>query len=112
MRNGIFGYLTENRLLCGQKIFDARFALRPSETRFRRSCLLLSLLTVAGLYIFAVVSDVSAVQHGIFGRSNVNERCFHSRKHILYLAQINISMNFTDVIGRVTDVMFDQGSSL
>ena len=37
--DGIFGYLTENRLLCGQKIFDAALALRPSETPFRCSCL-------------------------------------------------------------------------
>ena len=58
--------------------------------------------------IFGIKLHVAAVQHRVLWRRNVDECCFHTRKHILDLAEINVAVDLSNVVGGTRHVMLDE----
>src|ERR687898_180282 len=66
----------------------------------------------AGLDVLRVVVDVAAVEHGVLGRADVDERGLHARQHVLHTAQVDVAVDLRHVVGRVRHVVLDQRAAL
>ena len=73
----ILGDLTHNELLALQDLFNPRFAINN---------------------VFGVILHVTAIEHGIFGRADIDKSRFHSGQNILHLADVDVAVNLRDII--------------
>ena len=62
--------------------------------------------------VLGVVLHVAAVQHGVLGRGDVDERRLHARQHVLHPADVDVAVDLADVVGRAADVVLDQVAAL
>ncbi len=96
----VLGDLGENRLLGLEDILDTGLLSAP----------LLAL--ASAVEIIGVVLDVAGVKHGILGRGDVDERCFHAGQDVLDPSEVDVAVDLADVVGRTRDLMLDQFASL
>ena len=90
----VLGHLAQDHLAGLQQLFDAWFG------------------SASGVDIVGIERHITGVQHGILGCGDVDERCFHARQHVLYPAEIDVAVDFRDVIARFADMVFDQVATL
>jgi hypothetical protein len=58
--------------------------------------------------IFGIELQIAAIQHGVLGCRDIYESGFHTRKNVLYLAEINVAVNLSDVVGRTRHVVLNE----
>ncbi len=63
-------------------------------------------------HVFFVELHVTAIENGILWSRNIHECGFHSRQHILYLAQVDVAVDLRGVVGWTTDVMLGETATL
>ncbi|CAB4567353.1 unannotated protein [freshwater metagenome] len=66
--------------------------------------------SVLGFYILGVILHITAIQHRILRSCDINKGRFHSRKNILYLAQIDVPVNLPHIIGRSTHIVLNKAA--
>ena len=93
--DGVLGDLAEDRLARLEHVLD------PGPTGGR-----------AALDVLGVVVDVAAVQHGVLGGADVDERRLHARQHVLHPAQVDVAVDLRHVVGGVRHVVLDQRPAL
>ena len=89
----VLGDLAQHQLLGSQHLLDAQLARLLDD-------------------VFRVVLHVAAVQHGVLGRADVDERGLHARQHVLHLAEVDVAVDLADIVGGSADVVLDQGATL
>ena len=88
----VLGDLADDELLGAQHLLDARLVLLLHD-------------------VLGVVLHVAAVQHGVLGRTDVDEGRLHAGQHVLHLAHVDVAVDLADVVGRPADVVLDQGAA-
>ena len=64
------------------------------------------------LDVLGVVVDVAAVEHGVLGGADVDERGLHAGQHVLHPAQVDVAVDLRHVVGGPRHVVLDQRAAL
>ena len=55
---------------------------------------------------------VAAVEHGVLGRADVDERGLHAGQHVLDAAEVDVAVDLADVVGWARHVVLEQRPAL
>ena len=67
--------------------------------------------SVFGFNIITIELHVTAIQHGILRRRDVDKRRLHTWENVLYLTDVNVAVNLANIVCWTTDVMLNQASA-
>ena len=73
---------------------------------------LLDLRLGAVVDVVGVVVHVAAVEHGVLGGADVDERGLHAGQHVLHPTEVDVAVDLADVVGGARHVVLEQRPAL